>query len=145
MEEQSLSESERIALAALLSKAGRAAALSPEALADWLAGRADVATAAKLDAALAADPNLRAALLAVQQGESQAATEAELARALSAFPATPRLTPMPRVHWLRPIAAAAMLAGAIGFGWMLGLSFGDHALHSAAASAADLFGNDAAL
>ena len=144
MEKQALSDEERKALAAWV-RAGKGAALSPEALSDWLAGRADAATAAKVDAALAADADLRAALLAVHRGESQAATEAELARALSAFPATPRLAAMPRLRWMRPMAAAAVVAGAISFGWMLGLAFGDHALHNAAASAADLFSDGAGL
>ncbi len=144
MEEQGLSDREREALAAWV-RARKGGALSPDELADWLAGRADAATAAKVDGALAADAGLRAALLAVRDGESQPATEAELARALAAFPAAPRLIPMPRLGWMRPMAAAAMLAGAIGFGWMLGLAFGDHALHDAAASAADLFSDSASL
>lgn len=144
MDEQGLSDQERKALGPWL-RTGKGGALSPEELADWLAGRADAATAAKVDQALAADAGLRAALLAVRQSETQPATEAELARALAAFPAAPRLAPMPRVSWLRPMAAAAMLAGAIGFGWMLGSAFGDHALHNAAASAADIFGDSASL
>ncbi|HEY1773653.1 MAG TPA: hypothetical protein VGH91_10730 [Gammaproteobacteria bacterium] len=143
MDEQLLSDGERKALKALL-KTRKAGALSSELLADWLAGRMDEATAAKVEEALAADRDLRMALMAVRLGEADPATQAELARALAAFP-RPQLAPMPRLRWLRPTAAAAMLAGAIGFGWMLGLAFGDHALHTAAASAADLFSDGTAL
>ncbi|HEY3858513.1 MAG TPA: hypothetical protein VGM47_02745 [Gammaproteobacteria bacterium] len=144
MDEQLLSERERAALKAW-SKSRQAGALGPEQLADWLAGRADEAVAATVEQALAADADLRAALAAVRAGETDAATEAELAMALAAFPAGQRLRPMPPLRWMRPMAAAAVVAGAVGFGWILGLAMGSQLLHNAAASAADLFGNSAAL
>jgi len=145
MNEQTLTDAERRLLDAWLKQPG-APALSPEQLADWLAGRLAEDAAAGLEAALARDPGLRAALQAVREGAEEAATEFEIARARALLPARRSSGFRVRLDWgWQSLAAACLVAAACGLGWMLGLGFGGDAVSSVAASAAGLFGSGAGL
>ncbi|MCI0459258.1 MAG: hypothetical protein L0Z62_20100 [Gemmataceae bacterium] len=143
MDDEPLSARERATLRAWLRERPEAEP-SPEVLAAWLAGRCDERSAAAVERALAQDDALRAGLVAVRAGSTEAATAEEIARA-RALLRTPRW-PSGNGRWGqwagwfgRPLPAAALLLTATWFGLALGLAAGsESAARDAAAMASAL-------
>ena len=140
MNEDTLTPEEQALLAAWL-KTAPAAALSAEQLADWLAGRLEEAAAAPVEHALAEDPQLRAALLALWEGATEIAPADEVARARVLVPGVSRGSSR---NWRYAVAACLLLAAG-SLGWVVGFGAADSAADHAAVSAADTFGDGAGL